>query len=263
MGPEEHTRLTAIEPGIPPYMKPQVCDWIMKRSSQANGWFDSDVPKFMSLAFKREFSSREDYFQRQIDSLDGNELVSALDWLLYFDIHGAKYQAENLKMVLDMGRSEWTVSLLERDAPRLAKRIPSGVEAAYEDIVSKTAAAGNLLAQAFNAVYGANPNSDSAYGLSVKAVETLACPKYLAANTRATLGSVIAHLSQKDVRLPLLEGNVSDRDLVVSMMRKLWAGGERHGSETYQHVSLDGAKVALALAFSLVSLLHEDVITVA
>lgn len=262
MGPEEHALLTAIEPGIPPYMKPQVCNWIVERASQANGWFDQDVPQFMSLQFKREFSIREDFFRGQIQGLDDNELVSVLDWMLYFDIHGAKYQAKNLKMLLDLGRSEWTVSLLEEDVPRLARRIPSGVEDAYEDIVGKTAAAGNLLAQAFNAVYGASPSSDSAYGLSVKAVETLACPKFLPANKRATLGTVIAHLAQKDVALPLLEGSATDKEVVLSMMKKLWTGGERHGSETYQHVNLDGAKTALALAFSLVSMLHEDVIAV-
>lgn len=262
MGPEEHARLTAIEPGIPDYMKPQVQDWILQRSRNESSWFDEDVPKYMALAFKRSFSTRSDYFEGQIRGLDENQLVSVTDWMLFYDIHGARRDAHELKMVLDIGRSEWTVSTLEPDLPRVAKRIPSGVQAAYEDIVSKTSAAGSLLAQAFNAVYGANPNSDSAYGLSVKAVETLACPKYLPSNTRATLGTVITHVSQKSVALPLREGHVPDKDLIVSMMRKLWAGGERHGSETYQHVSLDGAKVALALAFSLVSMLHEDVITV-
>lgn len=262
MGPEEHAKLTAIEPGIPSYMRPQVCDWLLQRSRNESAWFDEDVPKFMALTFKREFSTREVYFEGQVRALDDNELISAMDWMLYYDIHGAKRDAQSLKMVLDLGRSEWTVSLLEPDMPRVAKRIPAGVEIAYEDIVSKTASAGGLLAQAFNAVYGASPNSDSAYGLSVKAVETLACPRYLPASTRATLGAVIAHLSQKNVALPLLEGNVPDKDLIVAMMRKLWAGGERHGSESYQHVSLEGAKAALALAFSLVSMLHEDVITV-
>lgn len=262
MGPEEHAKLTAIEPGIPRYMRLQVCDWLLQRSRSESAWFDQEVPKFMALSFKREFSTREDHFEGQIRALDDDELVSAMDWMLYFNIHGAKRDAQDLKMILDLGRSEWTVSLLDPDAPRVARRIPSGVEAAYEDIVSKTSAAGSLLAQAFNAVYGASPNSDSAYSLSVKAVETIACPKLLPLSPRATLGTVISHLGNKDVSLPLLEGHVPAKELILGMMKKLWAGGERHGSETYQHVTIDGAKAALALAFSLVSLLHEDVITV-
>lgn len=262
MGSKEHAELTAIETGIPPYMRPQVWDWIVQRSRNESVCFDEDVPKSMSLAFKRDFSTREDYFEQQIRALDDNELVSAMDWMLYFDIHRARSEAQCLKMVLDLGRSEWTVSLLDPDVPRVARRIPSGVERAYEDIVGKTSAAGSLLAQAFNAVYGATPNSDSAYGLSVKAVETIACPKVLPLNPRATLGTVISHLGNKDVSLPLLEGHVPAKELIMGMMKKLWTGGERHGSETYQHVTMEGAKASLALAFSLVSMLHEDVITV-
>lgn len=262
MAAEEYAELTAIETGIPPYMRPQIWDWIVQRSRNESVWFDEDVPKFMSLAFKRDFSTRQDYFEQQIRALDDNELVSAMDWMLYFDIHRARSEAQGLKMVLDLGRSEWTVSLLDPDVPRVAKRIPSGVERAYEDIVSKTSAAGSLLAQAFNAVYGASPNSDSAYGLSVKAVEMIACPKVLPLNPRATLGTVISHLGNKDVSLPLLEGHVPAKELITGMMKKLWTGGERHGSETYQHVTMEGAKASLALAFSLVSMLHEDVITV-
>lgn len=45
------------------------------------------------------------------------------------------------------------------------------------------------------------------------------------------------------------------------MMRLLWEGGQRHGNGQYEHVSLEGAKTAQALAFCLVSMLHEGVIS--
>lgn len=259
---EEHEKLLAIESGIPAYMRPQVVDWLMGRSRRNGGYMDEEVANFLSLTFKIKFPTTLGEYHGFLARLADPLLVSVIDWFLYHDVNGSKHMAREIGAILDFGHSEWTVTDMDGDGPRITRRIPTGVESSYRDIISKTAAAGQLLVEAFNAVYGTNPNSDSAYGLSVKAVETIACPRYLPASTRATLGSVIAHLGQKDVALPLLDGNVPDRDLIVGMMRKLWAGGERHGSETYQHVSIDGAKAALALAFSLVSMLHEDVITV-
>lgn len=259
MGPEQFEKLKAIEPGIPDYMRKQVIGWIVDIAN-LDYYGDPQVPKLLALAFKNEHLANN--LPRQLASLSSDNLVSVLDWLLYFDVKSARISAHELELMLNLGRSEWTITRMEDNVPRMSRRIPTGVQQAYEDVVSKTGAAGSLLAQAFNAIYGASRNSDSAYGLSVKAVETLACPKFLPSNGRATLGSVIAHLSQKSVSLPLLEGHVPDKDLIISMMRKLWAGGERHGSESYEHVSLDGAKAALTLAVSLVSMLHEDVITV-
>ena len=261
MDEEEFTRITAIEPGIPRYMREQLAKWIVDECG-GRSYFDKDVAKALTLVFKSPFPEYGPNFETYIRDLPDKILVSVIDWMLYHDVQTVAVNSKNLQSILDLGRSEWTIGELEEDRPRMTRRIPEGVEEAYRDVVAKTEAAGSLLAEAFNSVYGAQPNANEAYGLSVKAVETIACPRFLPASTRATLGSVISHLSNKSVALPLREGNVPDKDLIVSMMRKLWEGGERHGSETYQHVSIPGAKTALALAFSLVSMLHEDTITV-
>ena len=257
----EFAEMTAIEPGIPNYMRAQLTKWITDRCG-GDSYLDLSIPRALTLVFKDEFPEYGLNFRDHLEGLDDDQLVSVIDWMLYHDIKNLKSDYSHLKSILDLGRSEWTVAEVEERKPRMSRRIPAGVDESYRDVVAKTEAAGSLLAEAFNAIYGAQPNANESYGLSVKAVETIACPRYLPTSTRATLGSVIAHLANKDVQLPLLDGNVPDKDLIVSMMRKLWAGGERHGSETYQHVSIPGAKTALALAFSLVSMLHEETITV-
>jgi hypothetical protein len=261
MGAAEYEKLNAIEPGIPPYMRSQVAEW-MVNVAFASYYGDPDVPKLLALAFKDSTLGNARNFPAKMASLSSDQMVSIIDWMLYFDIKSARPSSDDLGQILDIGRAEWKLSDMDPGCPRLVRRIPAGVEKSYEDVVSKTGAAGSLLAEAFNAVYGASPNPDSAYGLSVKAVETLACPKFLPKNGRATLGTIITHLEQKTLSLPLREGNVPDGPLIVSMMRKLWAGGERHGSTTYQHVSQEGAKAALSLAVSLVSMIHEDIIAV-
>ena len=260
MDEEEFAEMTAIEPGIPEYMREQISKWVTDKCGESR--FSTAIPKALTLIFKENFPEYPQNFEYKLRMLDDNKLVSVIDWLLFHKAGSIVPKNYELKGMLDLGRSEWTITELEDGKPRMSRRIPEGVDASYRDVVAKTEAAGGLLAEAFNAIYGSQPKANESYGLSVKAVETIACPRYLPTNTRATLGSVIAHLGNKDVILPLRAGNVPDKDLIVSMMRKLWEGGERHGSETYEHVSIPGAKAALALAFSLVSMLHEDVVAV-
>lgn len=258
MTEQEFETLQAIESGIPGYMRPAILDWIMEAIT-ANSF--SDTRSALILALKHPLPVRDYEIKRHLAVCSDDFLVTVMDWLLYHDDYAAA-EGDALADILELGRSEWSVSELEAGKPRITKRIPTGVQLALEDIVERTSAAGGLLAESFNAIYGANPNPNHAYDLSVKAVETIACPKFLPNSPRATLGSVYAHLNQKTVSLDLREAGAPDKDLIVAMMRKLFLGAERHGSNDYQHVSLDGAKTALSLATALLSLLHEDVITV-
>lgn len=259
MNDDEFAKLTAVEPGIPPYMRRHVISWTLN----AMGGYprlDGDVAADLALTLKVDMSDSYRDWEAYLQGTSDARFVTILDWLMYHTADAA-YESERLQELLDNGHSEWTVSHLE-DPPRMAKRIPEGVQETLERTVSLTGAAGSLLAQAFNSIYGASPNPNHAYDLAVKSVETFACPLFLPSNTRATLGSVYAHLSQKDVSLPLREADVPDKELIVDMMKKLFLGAERHGSTDYQHVSLEGAKAALSLATALLSMLHEDVITV-
>lgn len=260
MDDDEFATLTAIEPGIPPYMRQHVTDWILKT---LGGYptLDPDAAADLALAFKLEINSNYRNWERKLNGAADERVVTILDWLLYHSA-GARYGSDRLQEILDKGRSEWTVSVLEAGQPRIARRIPEGVQVTLLDAVSRTGAAGSLLAEAFNSIYGVSSNPNHAYDMCVKAVETLASPKFLPNNPRATLGSVYAHLNQKTVSLDLREADVADKELIVGMMKKLFLGAERHGSNDYQHVSLDGAKTALSLATALLSMLHEDVITV-
>lgn len=256
---EKFARLTAIEAGIPGYMRQPVTAWmtdVVRIDYKGDQWIE-----LLALAMKVEIPKQQRRFETFMAKWEDSLLVTALDWFLYHNDYAAA-RSNDLKTILDVGRSEWKVTAFEDGSPRMTRRIPHGVEEFTASIVERTGAAGSLLAEAFNAVYGSHPNPDHAYGLSVKAVETLACPKFLPSSTRATLGAVYAHLERKDVHLPLRDANAPDKELVVAMMRKLFLGAERHGSETYEHVSLEGAKTALSLAAALLSMLHEDVIVV-
>lgn len=151
----------------------------------------------------------------------------------------------------------------EGSKPRLTRRIPTGVQVAYDAVISKTALAGQLIAEAFVAAYGTTPNPNHCCNLCVKAMETLASARYIPNNTtRATLGAVISHLQQKAVSRPFIQKKTVHKDVITQLMRVLWEGGQRHGDGNYEHVPLAGARIAHAIATLLVALIHEDAIGV-
>lgn len=204
----------------------------------------------------------EDYgqFAQVVAQLTDNDLANVLDCMLFHG-HGVQDVAR-LASILDVGRAGWTVTTDEEDRVRLTERIPSGVILAYDAVMNKTALAGKLLTEAFQAAYGSSPNPNHAYDLSVKAVETLACPAFIPGNTRGTLGAVIAHLEKKKILLPLLEKNARHGETLTKLMRLLWEGGQRHGAGKYEHISIEGARTAHAVAVTLVSLIHEDALSI-
>lgn len=264
MDSEQFTQLTSVERGFPDYMKGQVIEWIMLISKSAKGFHRPAVPHSLSLRMKMTIPSEASYFRAFLGTASDEVIANAVDALFYFDLGSARRGVNILRHILDAGLSEWSISDATPGTPRLARRIPVGVSVAYEDVISKSALAGKLLAEAFEATYGTTPNPNHAYDLSVKAVETLACAAFIPNNTtRATLGSVIAHLQQKTVSLPLIEKNANHGETITKMMRLLWEGGQRHGDGNYEHVSLEGAKTAHALAVSLVALIHEGVVSTA
>lgn len=259
--PEQFERLTAIEPGFPHYMRKQVNEWVFAASYQSNVW-QPGVPQFLALVMKMDFSDYEYHFAEDVKRLSDSDLANVIDCMFYHEVPSAIRDATTLGRILDAGRSAWAVTFDDDGDPRLTERLLTGVQLAYEDVVNKAAKAGGLLAEAFEAAYGTTPNPNHSYDLSVKAVETLASPAFIPNNTtRATLGAVIGHLEQKTVSLPLIEKHANHGETITKMMRLLWEGGQRHGNGTYEHISLQGARTAQALAFSLVALIHEGLIS--
>lgn len=256
---EEYERLTAIETGFPDYVRGQINKWV-EEASCPGGYFDPEVPAFLSRQLKTIFNQTYEKFSAQVGQMSDRELANVIDCMLFHELRSC--DLVKLDQMLNESRAGWSMTRDEANRIRLTQTQPSGVVQAYEDVMNKTAKAGKLLAEAYESAYGVSTNPNHAYDLSVKAVETLACPAFLPKNNRATLGSVIIHLEKRTVSLPLLEKNANHRETLTKMMRLLWEGGTRHGEESYEHVSLPGARTAHALATCLVSMLHEDVITV-
>jgi hypothetical protein len=161
-----------------------------------------------------------------------------------------------LEQLLIESGSGWRVGTRAGE-PGLVQRLPEGVVVAAEATVQH-GAAGTRLAQAWEAVFGVNPDPSNGYRLAVKAVEDAAIPVVCPNDTTATLGKVIGEVNAGTWKLPHLreDANSPTHDVLVGMMRTLWVGQhDRHGGPStvgVPAVTQEEAESAVILAVTLV-----------
>lgn len=177
------------------------------------------------------------------------------DYLLAHDGHAP---AEELDQLLERSKSRYAVG--ERNGkPGLVERVPLGVQVAADDVMARAGRAGVRLADAWENLYGLEPDPSAAYSQAIKAVEDAAVPVVSSTNNSATLGTVIKQMTdQKNWRLPMdrEHSNAPSGDVLIGMMRMLWHGQhDRHGGQPSApgNVSQEEAAVAVGLAVTLVS----------
>lgn len=174
----------------------------------------------------------------------------------YLLAHG-KPSAAPLDALLDRSKSAWKVG--ERAGrPGLVRRIPEGVQAGADLVISRSSQAGARLAKAWEHLYGLVPNPSQAYRLAILSVEDAAIPVVSPNNRSATLGTVLKQMEdQGDWSLPLTREHpkAPTQEVLTAIMRTLWHGQhDRHGGQPSApgDVSHDEATVAVAMATTLV-----------
>jgi hypothetical protein len=156
------------------------------------------------------------------------------------------------KLLLE-GGSLWAVG--ERAGRlALARRVPEGVQIAAVETIQRSGSAGELLAEAWQACFGMDPDPEDAYEKAIKAVEEAGAAIVLPDNPKATLGTMLATMGHQDWRLPLEEATAHpSNDVARKMARALWSGQEsRHGGNGYRKPTMEEAEAAVFLAVPLV-----------
>jgi hypothetical protein len=180
----------------------------------------------------------------------------------------------NMARLMDMliaANSLWRVAEQPDGHLSLERRVDKTVTAAVNEArrIAPAQAAQHLQA-AWYAAYGHTPDPDKAFNESVRAVEEVACPLVqpnLAAQNRATLGTVIGELSNSAAHLwelALPETNGQPRDVVplVGMLQALWqAQVSRHGgAPKSRRQDEDEARTVVPLAAVIVHWLTTSVL---
>ena len=126
------------------------------------------------------------------------------------------------------------------------------------------------LGDAWRKGWGRNPEASGAYNDAVRAVEAAYTPIVSPKNERATLGTVIADITNKPSKFRVrLQADEPEENVarLVSMLQMLWKSQlDRHGTsdeEVPLNVSLEEAQDAVALATTLVHLAEQGGFTAA
>lgn len=241
--------LEALHEGVPPWMDQPLWIWIMSatypRVSEIARQYDRATRKMDPIAPKIGPFSLEDVIT------DEDEILRFVDFL----VHEGLGASRELDELLEGSGSAWRVGRRAGFAG-LERRVAEGVQVAADAVMESGTNAGTLLSEAWHAAFGRSPNASVAYAKSIKAVEEACIPVVLPKSPTATLGTVIATLSQhSDWRLPLTKEHQAAEswDTVLHMCQSLWSGQtDRHGSNNHRPPSQQEAETAVFLAVPLV-----------
>lgn len=190
-----------------------------------------------------------------------DEWLEFIDFLVYYLAKSSwlgQQRLDELTVLLERAGSEFTVG--DRgDSRGLVKRVPEGVVEAARQIVESNTSAGALLAEAWHAAYGRNPDPEEAYEKAIKAVEEIGAAIVTPKDRKSTLGKMITVMrSQRDWCLPLAS---SAATVPVQMAEALWQGQEsRHGGNGYRKPSVEESEAAVLLAIPLVQWFSSGVV---
>lgn len=271
---EEIAEYDALHDGVPEWMASAMWAWVRlaitvnRRYRDGSGsvpMLDCDLTESMCQTLQIplpslrvsgvELDAGRAQLKSAMTALRGHSRpLQVVDYLLAY---GGRTNSETLGELLHRSRSAWRVG--ERAGrPGLVRRVPLGVQVAGDSVMQRAGRAGVRLANAWEELFGLQPNPSEAYRLAIQAVEDAAIPVVSPSNDRATLGTVLRDVqNQGDWRLPMTRehDDAPSRDVVLGVMRLLWHGQhDRHGGQPLApgNVSIEEAGVAVSLAVTLV-----------
>lgn len=273
-GAAEFTRLT---PGVPPWMRESLWEWLRKRisiqmrSSRGSGevYYDPqaqvirEIERLCRIDVKwvgngSDYSDRLEGSYLLRTCLYGSEdaFLTAVDLQLS---RGNEISADELEVILADSASEWRVG--EMNGRRaLVERIDQTVQQAAETLTKQGTRAGQLLADAWMHAFSMHRDPSAAYRCSVRATEAAAGPVLTPADPRPSLGKMIPALRDgidKWAFAFIVDSTVEPKAVLLQMMQLLWTNEySRHvdaSPDMPLHVSQKEAESAVILALTLAS----------
>lgn len=265
--------LTGPYEGVPSWLSQSLTQWTVNRFRYRTSLYEErdDTGRLNRAERRLRLELPMGSFDVRLKSLmekaldDNDVFLDLLDFLLSdldTNPYGNDVQfAEELAIYLDDAASAWRV-VLRDDHFCLERRTSAESMAAAEVAISDGDRAGQLLASAWNAVYGRTPNPGLAYRDAVRAVEAAARPIITPADTAATLGKMVAALrdapNKWDFALEPKGGHPVE--MVETTMSLLWTAQlDRHGTDDAAvplNVSAEEAAAGVQLAVTLVNWLR-------
>lgn len=120
--------------------------------------------------------------------------------------------------------------------------------------------ASSEVAEAWERVYGRQPDASDAWDHAIKAIEAIIIPIVVPNQAKATLGHVIGALGPTSTPFTFGLGGEQGIGIFVGMLRMIWPNPDRHGNEDgRQRTEIEG-KPVLGLAITVVQWLREGLL---
>lgn len=234
--------------GVPAHLKPQLAEWLQKT---LEGTPDPEsTADILALRLHIVLNKRYQAVPQIVEAgLRDEELfLDCVEGALQFSQrYGERTErARALQHLLNLSGSAYKVT----DGGRhLVDAVTVEVEETKSRAMSVQDEASRELSEAWVKAYGRGPDSSDAWDHAIKAVEAVLRPVVEPANTKATLGSMIAVLNNKPSNWKCVFPSKDDDHSVenfIATLRLVWPNPDRHGG--------GGRKPTLAEARAVVTL---------
>jgi hypothetical protein len=280
---EADSTVEVLLEGVPKFLQPSLKAWLRPTFVLLVGSNRWRFAEGLARTFERRLrgkavlpaafrSSPAIAFDQLIDHVANDEEVYLN--LLDFALSGMRadrdrVRTNELERILREAGSAYTV-VETGEGLGLQRRVAKEVRAAGDLAMSTQERASVHLQEAWQSVYGLNPNPSHGYREAVRAVEAAAKPVVTPKNPTATLGTIIPALrdgiaGHKWAFVLTYKDGGDGTTAVVEMMRLLWQGQhDRHGTDDDDmpiNVSQSEAEAAVHLATTLVQWFQSGAMT--
>lgn len=190
--------------------------------------------------------------QRQIFAIcsrDQEVFLDVVDATLHLK-RGRK--ADDLRKVLEVGASAWTVA---DNNLSLERRVEPTAKLAAQMAMSPQDEASEELRVAWSAAYGREPDPSDAWDHAIKAAEAVLVPLVVPNQAKPQFGHVLGQLkNQGNLWFLELPGQNLHHDVapLVEMLSLLWPNPDRHANGQGRQPTLEEAQAVVHLAVTIV-----------
>lgn len=257
--------------GIPNWMRGPILNWTLRSFTiwSATHYPREDIKAIELFDMHRRSKEplakivKDSSLEMMLHSRTDEELLELVDYSLSrvneYELNRSEHVGA-LEEILSSSGSIWTVAM-RGPKPGLLQRVSSEEKHLFVLAKGEGDQAGELLAEAWHAFYGVNPNFEYAHAQAVKAVEEALLPRVSPNNKKATLGTAIRELRKSGVLGG--EGSPASKPLNLAMLPMLdtiWAQNSRHGGNGYEKPSKEETELVLLFAVTIIAALRRRLI---
>lgn len=240
--------------GVPDHLKPHLLKWLQKSLEAARN--PNLAAHALALRLRVVYPMDDYVIERLVNAAAKDE---DLLWDLAEGTLRADYQHygtgeavyEALQETLQTGGSAYKV-----ESGNIVERVGDEAQAVYDAAVASADHTSGELREAWAKAYGRDPDPSDAWDHAIKALESVLQPVVLPKDGKATLGKIVAALSQGARKFKSsFAGPEADNsvDKLVETLCLLWPNPDRHASgQPSRKPTLQEARAVVNLAAALV-----------